>query len=83
MLDDVLVLNAPIIVDVEFVFNVLVIIHLDDAFDFEHIDQEVLEELDFDLLLDDDEQLVLQLDDGHVDFADPWHNGEHDCPPLG
>jgi len=40
MVDDVLVLNALIIVDVELVFNVLlVVINVDDALDFEHTDQ--------------------------------------------
>jgi len=39
--DDELMFNAPIIVDIELVCNVLlVVINLDDAFDFEqHIDQ--------------------------------------------
>jgi hypothetical protein len=38
--NDVLVLNAPIIVDVKLVFNVLfVVINLNDALDFEHIDE--------------------------------------------
>jgi hypothetical protein len=38
--NDVFTLNAPIIVDVELVFNVLlVVIDLDDAFDFEHTNQ--------------------------------------------
>jgi hypothetical protein len=56
VLDDVLVLNAPITIDIELVFNVLlVVIDLDDALDFEHTDQQVLEELDLDLLLEDDE----------------------------
>ncbi len=60
MLNDVLVFNAPILVDVELVFNVLlVVINVDDALDFEHTDQQVLEEPDFDFLLDDVEQLVL------------------------
>jgi hypothetical protein len=50
------VLNAPIVVDVELVCNVLlIIINLDDALDFEHIDQQVLDKHDFDLLLDNDE----------------------------
>jgi hypothetical protein len=58
--DDVLLLNAPITVDIEFVFNVLlVVINLDDALDFEHIDQQVLEEPNLDLILDDDERSVL------------------------
>jgi len=58
--DDVLVLNAPIAINIELVFNVLlVVINLDDALDFEHIDQQVLEELDLDLLLDDDERSVV------------------------
>jgi hypothetical protein len=60
VLNDVLVFNAPILVDVELVFNVLlVVINVDDALDFEHTDQQVLEEPDFDFLLDDVEQLVL------------------------
>jgi hypothetical protein len=60
MFDDVLVLNAPITIDIKLVFNVLfVIIDFDDAFDFEHTNQQVLEEPDLDLLLDDDERLVL------------------------
>jgi hypothetical protein len=38
--NDVLVLNAPITVDIKLVFNVLlVIIDLNDALDFEHIDE--------------------------------------------
>jgi hypothetical protein len=60
VLDDVLVFNAPITVNIELIFNVLlVIINLNDAPDFEHTHQQVLEEPDFDLLLDDDEQLIL------------------------
>jgi len=56
MFNDVLVLNAPITIDIKLVFNVLfIIIDLDDAFNFEHIDRQVLEEPDLDLLLDDDE----------------------------
>jgi hypothetical protein len=56
MLDDVLVFNAPITIDVELVFNVLfVVINLNDALDFEHTDQQVLEELHLDLMLEDDE----------------------------
>ncbi len=44
VLDDVLVLNAPIVVNIELVFNVLfVVIDLDDALDFEHTNQQVLE----------------------------------------
>ncbi|CAM6024599.1 unnamed protein product [Sphagnum balticum] len=82
--DDVLVLNTPIIVDIKFVFNVLfVIIDLNDAFDFEHTNQQVLEELNFDLLLDDDERSILQLDNDLVDLANRRHDGEHDHPPLG
>jgi len=58
--DDVLVLNAPISINIKLVFNVLfVVIDLDDALDFEHIDQQVLEKPDIDLMLDDDERLVL------------------------
>jgi hypothetical protein len=58
--DDVLVLNTPIAIDIKLVSNVLfVVIDLDDAFDFEHIDQQVLEEPDLDHLLDDDERSVL------------------------
>ncbi len=60
MFDDVLVLNTPIAIDIKLVSNVLfVVIDLDDAFDFEHIDQQVLEEPDLDHLLDDDERSVL------------------------
>jgi hypothetical protein len=60
VLDDVLVLNAPITINIELISNVLfVIIDLNDAFDFEHTDQQVLEEPDFDLLLDDDERSIL------------------------
>lgn len=82
--DDVLVLNAPIAIDIELVFNaLLVVINLDDAFDFEHTDQQVLEEPDLDLLLDNDEQSVVQLEDNLVDLVDRWHNHEHCCPPLG
>jgi hypothetical protein len=58
--DDVLLLNAPIVINVELVSNVLfAIINLDDAFDFEHTDQHVFEESNFDLLLDNDERSVL------------------------
>jgi hypothetical protein len=40
VLDDVPVLNVPIAIDIDIVFNVLfVIIDLHDALDFEHIDQ--------------------------------------------
>jgi hypothetical protein len=40
VLDNVLVLNAPIVVDVKVVFNVLLpVIDLDDALDFEHTNQ--------------------------------------------
>jgi len=60
VLDDVLVLNTPIAIIIKLVFNVcFVVIDLDDAFNFEHIDQQVLEELNLDLLLDDDERSVL------------------------
>jgi len=56
VLDDVLVLNALIAVDIELVFNILfVAIDLDDALDFEHTDQQVFKEPNFDLLLDDEE----------------------------
>jgi len=56
MFDDVLVLNAPITIDIKLVFNVLfVIIDFDDALDFEHTNQQVFEKPDLDLLLDDDE----------------------------
>jgi hypothetical protein len=37
--NDVRVFNAPITVDVDLVFNVLVVIDFDDALDFEHTDQ--------------------------------------------
>jgi hypothetical protein len=37
--DDVLVLNASITVDIEFFFNVLIVIDFDDALDFEHTDE--------------------------------------------
>jgi hypothetical protein len=70
MFDDVLVLNAPITIDIKLVLNVLLVIDLDDAVDFKHIDQQVLGEPDLDLLLDDDEQSVLQLDDSLIDLAD-------------
>jgi hypothetical protein len=41
--NDVLVLNALIAIDVELVFNVLLVaIDFDDAFDFEHTNQQVL-----------------------------------------
>jgi hypothetical protein len=54
------VLNAPIAIDIELVFNVfLIVIDLDDVFDFEHTNQQVFEEPDLDLLLDDDERSVL------------------------
>jgi hypothetical protein len=83
VLDDVLVLNTPIAINVKLVFNVcFVVIDLDDAFNFEHTDQQVLEELNFDLLLDDDERLVLQLDNNFVDLANRQPDGERDCPPL-
>jgi len=60
MFNDVLVLNTPIAIDIKLVFNVFfIVINLNDALDFEHIDRQVLEELDLDLLLDDDEQSVL------------------------
>jgi hypothetical protein len=60
MFDDVLVVNALIVVDIELVFNVLlVIIDLDDALDFEHTDQQVVKEPNLDLLLYDDERSVL------------------------
>jgi hypothetical protein len=69
--DDVLVLNAPIAINIELVFNVLlVVINLNDALDFEHTDQQVLEEPDLDLLLDDDERSVVQLEDNLVDLFD-------------
>jgi hypothetical protein len=69
--DDVLVLNAPITINIELVFNVLlVVINLNDALDFEHTDQQVLEEPDLDLLLDDDERSVVQLEDNLVDLFD-------------
>ncbi|CAK9858878.1 unnamed protein product [Sphagnum jensenii] len=84
MLNDVLVHNAPIAINIELVFNVLlVVINLDDALDFEHTDQHVLEEPDLDLLLDDDERLVVQLEDNLVDFIDHWCNNERDRPPFG
>jgi len=77
-------LNALITIDVKLVFNVLlIVIDLDDALDFEHTDQQVLKKPYFDVLLDDDEQLVLQLDDGLVDLVDRRYDVEHDCPPLG
>lgn len=79
--DDVLVLNASITVDIEFFFNVLIVIDFDDALDFEHTDEQVLEELDFDLMLDDDERSILQLDDGLVDLVN--RDDECDRPPLG
>jgi hypothetical protein len=84
MLNDVLVLKAPIVVDIELVFNVLLlVIDLDDALDFEHTDQQVLEEPNLDLLLDDDEQLFLQLDDSLVDLVNCQSDDERDHPPLG
>ncbi len=71
VLDDVLVLNTPIAINIKLVFNVcFVVIDLDDAFNFEHTNQQVLEELNLDLLLDDDERSVLQLDNNFVDLAD-------------
>jgi hypothetical protein len=71
VLDDVLVLNTPIAINIKLVFNVcFVVIDFDDAFNFEHTDQQVLEEFNLDLLLDDDEQSVLQLDNSFVDLAD-------------
>ncbi len=51
--------------------------------DFEHIDQQVLEEPDLDLLLDDVERSVRQLDDSLIDLADRRRDDEHDRPPLG
>jgi hypothetical protein len=82
--DDVLVLNTLIAIDIELVSNVLfVVIDFDDALDFEHTNQQVLEEPNLDLLLDDDERSVVQLDNGLVDLAHRWHDGEHDHPPLG
>jgi hypothetical protein len=39
VLNDVLVLNAPIAVDIKLVFNVIVVMNLNDALDFEHIDE--------------------------------------------
>jgi hypothetical protein len=39
MFGDVLVLNAQIAIDIKLVFNVLLVIDLDDALDFKHIDQ--------------------------------------------
>lgn len=43
MFNDVLVLNALIAIDVELVFNVLLVaIDFDDALDFEHTNQQVL-----------------------------------------
>ncbi len=80
VLDDVLVLNTPIAINIKFVC--FVVIDLDDAFSFEHTDQQVLEELNLNLLLDDDERSVLQLDNSFVDLADRRRNGERDCPPL-
>jgi hypothetical protein len=42
--NDVLVFNTLIAINIELVSNVLfIIINLDDAFDFEHTDQQVLE----------------------------------------
>jgi len=83
VLDDVLVLNTLIAINIKLVFNVcFVLIDFDDAFNFEHIDQQVLEELNLDLLLDDDERSVLQLDNSFVDLVDCRHDGECDCPPL-
>jgi hypothetical protein len=82
--DDVLVLNTLIAIDIKLVSNVFfVVIDLDDALDFEHTDQQVLEEPDLDLLLDDDERSVLQLDNSLVDLADRWRDSERDHPPLG
>ncbi|CAK9219766.1 unnamed protein product [Sphagnum troendelagicum] len=83
VLDDVLVLNTPVAMNIKLVFNVcFVVIDFDDAFNFEHTDQQVLEELNLDLLLDDDHRSILQLDNNFVDLADHQHNGERDCPPL-
>jgi hypothetical protein len=83
VLDDVLVLNTPIAINIKLVFNVcFVVIDLDDTFNFEHTDQQVLEELNLDLLLDDDERSILQLDNSFVDLADRRRDGERDCPPL-
>jgi hypothetical protein len=40
MFNDVLVLNAPIAIDIELAFNVLfTVIDFNDALDFEHTDQ--------------------------------------------
>jgi len=70
MLNDVLVIHALITVNVKLIFNVLlVVIDFNDALDFEHINQQVLEELDLDLLLNDDERSVLQLNDSLVDLT--------------
>jgi hypothetical protein len=56
VLDDVPVLNAPFVINIQLVFNVLLfVINFNDALDFEHIDQEVLEEPNLDLLMDDEE----------------------------
>jgi hypothetical protein len=78
------VLNTLIAINVELFFNVLfVIIDLNDALDFEHTNQQVLEKPDLDLLLDDDERSVLQPDDDLFDLADHRHDNKHDHPPLG
>jgi hypothetical protein len=56
VLDDVLILDAPIAIDIRLVFNVLlVVINLNDALDFEHTNQQVLDEPNLNLLLDNDE----------------------------
>ncbi len=84
MFDDVLVIKTPIVVNVELVFNVLlIVIDLNDALDFEHTNQQVLEEPNLNILLDNDEQSVLQLDDSLVDLVDRQHDNERDHPPLG
>ncbi len=72
------------LINVKFVFNVLlIVIDLDDALDFEHIDQQVLEEPDLDLLLNNDERSILQFDDSLVDLVDHRHDTKHDRPPFG
>jgi hypothetical protein len=60
VIDDVLMFNTQIAINIKLVFNVcFVVIDFDDAFNFEHTDQQVLEELNLVLLLDDDERSVL------------------------
>jgi hypothetical protein len=55
MLNDVMVLNTPIAVNIKLFLNVFfIVIDLNDALNFEHTDQHVLKEPNFDLQLDND-----------------------------